>query len=164
MSTRAGKKCVCRLDFHVRIQFGTFQVLYFPTSGNFPCCITSPRGRPGLLDGGPQLLVGLVHLLHAPHEDLQVDPDQGEERRLEVDLPLLVHRHVHPDQPLVGEQVRTLGPESQRRINLSQQRQEISVVDQAPAHQTEMRRETGGIFSRQNWDESKHPSTLAGSL
>ena len=124
----------------------------------------SPGDRPGLLYGRPELLVSLVHLLHAPHEDLQVDPDQGEERRLEVDLPLLVHRHVHPDQPLVGEQVRTLGPESQRRINLSQQRQEISVVDQTPAHQREMRRETGGIFSRQNWDESKHPSTLAGSL
>ena len=132
MSTREGKKCVCRLDFHVRIQFGTFQVLYFPTSGNFPCCITSPRGRPGLLDGGPQLLVGLVHLLHAPHEDLQVDPDEGEERGLEVDLPLLIHRHVHPDQALVGQQVRALAAEAQGRVYLSEEWQEVGVVDQAP--------------------------------
>ena len=52
------------------------------------------------------------------------------------------------------------------RMNMpvDEEGKEISVVDQAPAHQTEMRRETGGIFSRQNWDESKHPSTLAGSL
>ena len=118
MSTRAGKKCVCRLDFHVRIQFGTFQVLYFPTSGNFPCCITSPRGRPGLLDGGPQLLVGLVHLLHAPHEDLQVDPYEGEQGGLEVDFALLVHRHVHPHQPLVRQQIWAFAAKTQRRVNL----------------------------------------------
>ena len=118
MSTREGKKCVCRLDFHVRIQFGTFQVLYFPTSGNFPCCITSPRGRPGLLDGGPQLLVGLVHLLHAPHEDLQVDPYEGEQGGLEVDFALLVHRHVHPHQPLVRQQVRAFAAKTQGRVNL----------------------------------------------
>ena len=90
------------------------------------------RHRPRLLDGGAQLLVRLVHLLHAPHEDLQVDPDEGEERGLEVDLPLLIHRHVHPDQPLVSQQIRAFGPKTQGRIDLSQQRQEVSIVNQAP--------------------------------
>ena len=93
---------------------------------------SSSRDRPGLLYGRPQLLVSLVHLLHAPHEDLQVDPDQGEQRRLEVDLPLLIHRHVHPDQPLVSQQIRALGAKAQGRIDLSQQREEVSVVNQAP--------------------------------
>jgi len=31
-------------------------------------------------------LISLVHLLHAAHEDLEVDPDEGEECGLEVDL------------------------------------------------------------------------------
>ena len=79
---------------------------------------TSSRGRPRLLDCSSKLLVGLVHLLHAPHEDLQVDPDQGEEGGLEVDLPLLVHRHVHPHQPLVRQQIRAFTAKTQRRVNL----------------------------------------------
>ena len=50
----------------------------------------------------PLYLIRLVHLLHTPHEDLQVDPDQGEQGGLEVNLPLLIHRHIHPNQSLVG--------------------------------------------------------------
>ena len=79
---------------------------------------SSSGDRPGLLYGRPELLVSLVHLLHAPHEDLQVDPDQGEERGLEVDLPLLVHRHVHPHQPFVRQQIRAFTAKTQRRVNL----------------------------------------------
>ena len=78
----------------------------------------SPSDRPGLLYGRPQLLVSLVHLLHAPHEDLQVDPYEGEQGGLEVDFALLVHRHVHPHQPLVRQQVRAFAAKTQRRVNL----------------------------------------------
>ena len=79
---------------------------------------TSSSRWPGLLNGGPELLVGLVHLLHAPHEDLQVDPNEGEECGLEVDFALLVHRHVHPDEPLVGQQVGALRAETKGRVDL----------------------------------------------
>ena len=102
---------------------------YFPTIFD-QHWITSSRGRPGLLDCRTKLLVRLVHLLHAPHEDLQVDPDEGEEGGLEVDLPLLVHRHVHPHQALVGQQVGALTPEPQGRIDLAEQGQQVRVVDQ----------------------------------
>ena len=74
----------------------------------------------------------MVHLLHAAHEDLKVDPDEGEERGLEVDLPLLVHRHVHPDKALVGQEVRALAAEPERRVDLTEQRQQVGVVDQTP--------------------------------
>ena len=38
-------------------------------------------------------LVRRVHLLHAAHEDLQVDPDQREQGAGEVHLALHVYRH-----------------------------------------------------------------------
>ena len=93
---------------------------------------SSPGDRPGLLYGRPELLVSLVHLLHAPHEYLQVDPDQREQCRLEVNFSLLVHWHVHPDQPLVSQEIRTFGAKTQGRVDLSQQWEEVSVVHQAP--------------------------------
>lgn len=70
------------------------------------------------MDGGSQLLIRLIHLFHASHEDLQIDPDQGEEGGLEMDLSLLVDRHVHPDKTLVSQKVRALAAESQRRVDL----------------------------------------------
>ena len=33
---------------------------------------------PGLADGMAELLIGLIHFVHAPHEDLEVDTHQGE--------------------------------------------------------------------------------------
>ena len=74
----------------------------------------------------------MVHLLHAAHEDLQVYANQGEEGGLEVDLALLVDRHVHPDQPLVGQQVGALAAKAERRVDLPEQGQQVGVVHQAP--------------------------------
>ena len=34
-------------------------------------------------------------------------------------LALLVNGHVHPDEALVGEQVRALGPKAERRVDLT---------------------------------------------
>ena len=65
-----------------------------------------------------KFLVRLVHFVHAPHEDLQVDPDQGKERGSEVDFALYVHGHVHADQALISQEVGTLATESQGRIDL----------------------------------------------
>lgn len=42
--------------------------------------------RPALDDGGPQLDVGLVHLARLSHVDAEVLPDEGEQRRREVNL------------------------------------------------------------------------------
>ncbi len=50
-----------------------------------------------------------------------------------ADLSLLVDRHVHPDEPLVGEEVRALAAEAEGRVYLSQQRQQVSVVNQPSA-------------------------------
>ena len=53
----------------------------------------------------PPITAHLVHLLRGPHLDREVLTDESEEGRGEVHLPLLVHRHVHADQLLVGEPV-----------------------------------------------------------
>ena len=50
----------------------------------------------------------LIHLLCRPHLDVQVLSDEREEGCCEVDLALVVQRHVHPDQLLVGQAVRAL--------------------------------------------------------
>ncbi len=50
-----------------------------------------------------------------------------------ADLSLLVDRHVHPDEPLVGEEVWALAAEAEGRVYLSQQRQQVSVVNQPSA-------------------------------
>ena len=46
---------------------------------------------------------------------------------------LLIYRHVHPDQSFVSQQVWTLAAKTQRWINLTQQRKQICVMDQASA-------------------------------
>ena len=60
-------------------------------------------------------------------------PDECKERRGEVDLALVVQRHVHPDQLLVGQPVRTLGPEPQRWIHVLQHVVHLRVVDTSSA-------------------------------
>ena len=47
-------------------------------------------------------------------------------------LALLVNGHVHPDEALVREQVRALGPKAERRVDLAKQGQQVGVVHQAP--------------------------------
>ena len=69
-----------------------------------------------------------------PDEYVEVDPDQREEGAREVNLTLHVDRHVHPDQSLVGEKVRTLAAEPQRRVDLLQQSEHVHVVDLAPGN------------------------------
>ena len=49
-----------------------------------------------------------------------------------MDFTLDVDRHVHPDQPLVGQQVRALAAEAEGWIDLLQQREHVHVVDLAP--------------------------------
>ena len=89
-----------------------------------------PSGeRPQLHDGLPQLHVRLVHLLRRPHLDAQVLPDQSEEGGGEVDLPLGVHRHVHPDQLLVRQPVRALAAEAEGRVHVLQHVVHLGVVD-----------------------------------
>ena len=39
-------------------------------------------------------------------------------------LALLVNGHVHPDEALVREQVRALGPKAERRVDLAKQGQQ----------------------------------------
>ena len=63
---------------------------------------------------------------------LQVDPNEGEERRGEVDPTLVVDWHVHPDEALVRQQIGALGAEAERRIDLLQQREHLRVVNFAP--------------------------------
>ena len=67
-----------------------------------------------------------------PDKNVEVDPDEGEEGAGEVDLPLDVDRHVHPHQPLVGQQVRALAAEPQRRVDLLQESEHVHVVDFTP--------------------------------
>ena len=50
-----------------------------------------------------------------------------------MNFALLVHRHVHPDKSLVSQQIWTFAPKAQRWINLTQQRKQICVMDQASA-------------------------------
>ena len=91
---------------------------------------------PDLDDGGPELEVGLVHLLGGAHLDAEVLPDQREEGRREVDHALVVNRLVHPDQLLEGQPVRTLGPEAQGRVHVLQHVVHLRVVDPTPEIQT----------------------------
>ena len=67
-----------------------------------------------------------------PDENVKVDSDECEERAREVDLSLHVDRHVHADQPLVGQQVRALAAKAQRGVDLLQEREHVHVVDFAP--------------------------------
>ena len=67
---------------------------------------------------------------------LQVDSNEGEERRGEVDPALVVDGHVHSDEALVGEQVGALGTEAERRVDLLQQREHLRVVNLAPENTT----------------------------
>ena len=90
------------------------------------------RQYTNLHDGGPQLQVSLVHLGALSHVDLQIVPDQSEESCGEGNPAFLVDRHVHPDQSLVGHLVRTLLPESQRRINILQHLQGFCIVNLPP--------------------------------
>ena len=85
--------------------------------------------RPDPPDGRPQLLVGLVHLVHGADEDAEVDADEGEEGRSEVDLALLVDGHVHADETLVGEEVGALVAEAERGVDLLEQGEHVRVVD-----------------------------------
>ena len=64
---------------------------------------TNQRRVVGSRDQSPPITAHLVHLLRGPHLDREVLADEREEGRGEVHLPLLVHRHVHADQLLVGE-------------------------------------------------------------
>ena len=84
---------------------------------------------PDAPDGRAQLLVGLVHLVHGADEDAEVDADEGEERRGEVNLALLVDGHVHADETLVGEEVGALVAEAERGVDLLEQGEHVRVVD-----------------------------------
>ena len=55
--------------------------------------------------------------------------DQGKEGGGEVDLPLGVHRHVHPDQLLVRQPVRALTAEAEGRVHVLQHVVHLGVVD-----------------------------------
>ena len=87
---------------------------------------------PHLEDGLAQLHVRLVHLLRRPHLDAQVLPDQGEEGGGEVDLALVVQRHVHPNQLLVGQAIRAFGSEAQRGIHILEHVIHFGIVDPSP--------------------------------
>ncbi len=105
------------------------------------------RERPHLDHGLPELDVGLVHFLGRPHLDAQVLPDQGEQRRREVDLALLVERHVHPDQLLVRQPVGTLRPEPQGRVHVLQHVVHLGVMNSSAENQNkyQIRRKTREI-------------------
>ena len=56
----------------------------------------------------------------------------GEKLKIKImfsHLPLLVHRHVHPDQLLVRHLLRTLLAEAQRRINGPKHVKDFGVVN-----------------------------------
>ena len=68
----------------------------------------------------------------SPDEDVEVDSDESEEGAREVDLPLHVDRHVHPDQAFVGQQVRAFAPETQGWVDLLQEGKHVHVMNLAP--------------------------------
>ena len=88
--------------------------------------------RPHLDDGRPELEVGLVHLLRRPHLDVEVLPDEREERSREVHHALVVDRLVHADELLEGEAVGALGAESQRRVHVFQHVVHLGVINSPP--------------------------------
>lgn len=76
----------------------------------------------------PEFLIGLIHLVHGSHENLKVDSDQGKKCGGEMHLALYVNRHVHPDESLVSQQVRTLAAEAQGWIDLFEQSKHVHVM------------------------------------
>ena len=58
-------------------------------------------------------------------------PDESKERGREVNLSLVVQRHVHPDQLLVGQAIRALGSEPHRRIHVLEHVVHLRIVDPA---------------------------------
>lgn len=85
--------------------------------------------RPKLLNGVPQLLIGLVHLIRIlSHLDSQALSNERKQRGGEVHLSLLVDGHVHSDEPSIGEYLGTLGAEAHRRLHVQQHLVHVFVV------------------------------------
>ena len=67
---------------------------------------------------------------------LQESPDQRKQGGGEGDPALFVYWHVHPNKPFVSHLIRALFPKTQRRVNILEQLQCLSVVDGAPETET----------------------------
>lgn len=69
--------------------------------------------------------------LTASHLDAKILADQSEQRGGEVHLPFVIHRHVHPDELLVGEPIRALITKPQRRVHVLEHFVHLPVMDLA---------------------------------
>lgn len=67
--------------------------------------------------------------LTVSHLYAEIFPDKREQGRGKVDLPVHVDGHVHSYQFLVGQPIRTLVAEAQRRIHVLQHVVHLGVVD-----------------------------------
>lgn len=69
--------------------------------------------------------------LTASHLDVKILADQREQGGGEVDFPVRVRRHVHPDELLVGEPIRALVTKPQRRVHVLEHVVHLGVMDLA---------------------------------
>lgn len=69
--------------------------------------------------------------LTASHFYAEILANEGEQRCSEVHLAVTVHRHIHPDELLVGEPVRTLVTKPQRWVHILQHVVHLRIVDLA---------------------------------
>ena len=85
--------------------------------------------RPYFAYRASEFLICLIHFIHASEEDLEVDSHKSKQCGLEVHFALDVHRHVHSNQALVGQQIGTLATKSQGGIDLLEKGKHVHVVD-----------------------------------
>lgn len=84
---------------------------------------------PDPLDGRPEQLVGVVDV--SLRVDLEIRPDEGEQRRVEADSSVGVEGHIHGDESLAGQPVGTEFSEAERRRDLSEQGDHVQMLDSA---------------------------------